>query len=476
VPNLFFYVGTIFLREDASLPDNVGKEAQFALRNLLPDDMGWETVCNTNSETAGKPDVAGKRSFTYSNGGVTGASLLEGLMSSFKNSALQAVVSEDVESTAVLASAQGKVKIHESEISNSSGRISKEELDGLIAELVQRVKGRGQLFSVADCNSFHNVAYILGSVALHRKPAPVLLINIDQHKDIGGVDKFGFVASDRWATSMLASLSCGAYVVLGSGGSGSGSQIACQVKLRDGNPTNVKLTSLPKQTLVGSGLASALETAFDTLQGDEYLDELFQSVYITVDRDCMRQNWTQWGERAAVIDNYQEVIKILTAVMTALKNIGSAKLVGMDITGLPEYGCGPGSSLDPIDLLTGKTSSSPYKYSDMRKEIAAYHDFFSTWANTGVVSSGGIFTSPSAGLRCCTCGNEHGSWRSSALRRWHKCTTCERIYCPQCGSKMKRSDSWIEEEFGGISMERTRLCTGIDFNGTACTGETELID
>lgn len=479
MPNLFFYVGAVFLRENGQAPIDVRREAQFAMQNLLPRDMSWERVSNVDAGTAGRPDQAGTRTFRHSKDASSG-SYAEQILGSLRKSALDKVrgaerdVHQDIESTSILAKPTGpKVTISNQQLSNSSGRIQKTELDTLIAGMINNLDS-GKLFAVGDCNSFHNVAYIFGNVALHRKAAPILVLNIDQHKDIGNTSN-GFVASDTWGTSMLLNVPVGAYLVAGSGGKSGGSQLVGQYKARGGNVTTFKPTqSVTTQNATsGTGLGGALNAALTELQVGGCMNELVQSVYITVDRDCMVDNWTQWADIAAIFTNCKKVIAFLDEFMTQVIAVSpTAQLVGMDITGLPECGFGPVVIDEEAGTMAPDTNR--YRYAQIRAEISAYHDFFSKWANRNVQGSQGYIKSASTGLRCCSCGTEHGYFRSSYFGRWHRCDTCHRVYCSKCGGKLERANALPSLLL--IDTTRERSCEGVNFNGQVCPGVTELID
>ena len=95
--------------------------------------------------------------------------------------------------------------------------------------LVTRMKAskaeiRWPLFSVGDCNSFHNDAYVTGAYALDLGQAedgdvdaPTLIMNFDQHRDLGSAPA-PLVRSDGWGAQLMCRYKRAAYVVIGAGG------------------------------------------------------------------------------------------------------------------------------------------------------------------------------------------------------------------------------------------------------------------
>lgn len=67
----------------------------------------------------------------------------------------------------------------------------------------------------------------------------------------------------------------------------------------------------------------------------------------------------------------------------------------------------------------------------------------------------------SYGDLCIECGDRHGWFRSSALHAWHRCTTCQAVYCPRHGRGLLGKLAWNDP---------TRRC-----GQPSCLGRTMLI-
>ncbi|MGV7224256.1 MAG: YbhB/YbcL family Raf kinase inhibitor-like protein [Nitrospinales bacterium] len=63
----------------------------------------------------------------------------------------------------------------------------------------------------------------------------------------------------------------------------------------------------------------------------------FEYVFISIDLDCVKENYTQWGDKSSVINDTSDLIEVLKNVTSPLFNKDKANLIGFDITGLPEH-------------------------------------------------------------------------------------------------------------------------------------------
>lgn len=387
--NLFLYTGTTFLRQDGQARAGTAGEAQFAYTNMLfqGHNVVWQTLHNVDPETSGTRE-GGSRRFRYLRGhapNMLGTRLHTVLTTASIRKNARMIDVEDGprvgEKVYFTSDEIGKARTDPTEVDilevgNSSGRVPLKQANNLVNDVIQVADLTTPLFSVGDCNSFHNSAYFLGSLALHGKAGPVLIVNVDQHMDIGTVGgERDVVSSDGWAKQLLNRVNTGAYLCLGCGGTTEmAGQNVCLYKAAGAAVTGwptfraaLNGAKINKAELVADNTANLqahLQTILTYLQTQ--LGQDFASIYITVDRDCMKKNYTQWGELGAVIATPAIVRRILTTVMEAMGVVApAAALVGMDITGLPEEGEGPGDG--------------SFRYQDVKDELRAYHDFLHDW-------------------------------------------------------------------------------------------------
>jgi len=65
-----------------------------------------------------------------------------------------------------------------------------------------------------------------------------------------------------------------------------------------------------------------------------------------------------------------------------------------------------------------------------------------------------------AGERCVNCGEVHGML-PSVVNKWHRCTRCGAIYCPDCGRALPGKSSALSgERMCNISFGGDRPCGG----------------
>lgn len=69
-----------------------------------------------------------------------------------------------------------------------------------------------------------------------------------------------------------------------------------------------------------------------------------------------------------------------------------------------------------------------------------------------------------AGERCVKCGATHGIM-PSVVNKWHRCTKCGAIYCPDCGRALPGKESAFSGE---------RRCDASFGGQAACGGRTVL--
>lgn len=68
------------------------------------------------------------------------------------------------------------------------------------------------------------------------------------------------------------------------------------------------------------------------------------------------------------------------------------------------------------------------------------------------------------GETCNKCGAVHG-FTPSVVNKWHKCTRCGAIYCPDCGRKLPGKTGLIQGE---------RICNNSFGGHKPCEGRTTL--
>ena len=69
-----------------------------------------------------------------------------------------------------------------------------------------------------------------------------------------------------------------------------------------------------------------------------------------------------------------------------------------------------------------------------------------------------------AGERCVKCGEVHGLL-PSAVNKWHRCSECGAVYCPDCGRDLAGKEG---------PLSGTRRCEISFGGGRPCGGRTEL--
>ncbi|UCF14170.1 MAG: hypothetical protein JSW59_12220 [Phycisphaerales bacterium] len=250
-------------------------------------------------------------------------------------------------------------------VANCSGRSTVYYLDQLVDKLENAIEADDHVFAVCDCNCFHNSAYVFGLLALNRRvnqeasaeplecPAkigkelnvldeyvctPVLIVNIDQHNDFKREE--GRVDSDGWGQPLLRKFDYGAYVAVGLAG---GANLV-GIKTLDEEPKAIKpgvqlptLFDYQETIRRGNDAYKRVKAKFQKLwiKLEKEMKFPFKYAYLTIDRDCMAFNHTQWGHRGSIFKNRFNVYYVADAIIESFREIGIA-LAGLDVTGLPE--------------------------------------------------------------------------------------------------------------------------------------------
>ena len=254
------------------------------------------------------------------------------------------------------------------------------------------------LFSVWDCNCFHTSGYLMGKYAFDcasaDKSKTLIVVNIDQHSDAGSL-KQNYVSSDQWGYPLIRAFGKGAYVSLSTCGPKPGPEtivVESHVnKLKHGSFEGKKVSQMGDPSIDSwirkkhlDGLISKEEKTRQ--QSSEALSDHwkalltllgspdgFDYVFLTIDRDCMKNNFTQWGDGKSILNDYKQVDAVANAVLETLTAYKKTKLVGFDVTGLPEnceyLKCNP-CTKSPKALNIGKILNS------VSKELSTYYETF----------------------------------------------------------------------------------------------------
>ena len=213
------------------------------------------------------------------------------------------------------------------EPANCSSRVPKGQLDSFVTGLVE-LNGLSSLgfpvFSVCDCNSFHTSGYLWGLYAAKMakkkkmKTGPIAVINFDQHSDSGGPTQ-AIPKSDAWGCLLVNSIckmGCGAcFVSVFNGVNGASSKVYA----RGG-----KGEALPRKI-------DGTYTEFWN-KAKNYFGEDVKYVFVSIDRDCLKGSLTQWGD-----GYFESFSKLSQAMKDLLEPLSEARMIGFDITGLPEH-------------------------------------------------------------------------------------------------------------------------------------------
>jgi hypothetical protein len=302
---------------------------------------------------------------------------------------------------------------------NYSGRTLVSSLDAAVDLL--REQYEGPVFSVTDCNTFHTSGYLWGRFALdsaikRHGDGAVLIVNFDQHRDYNAAKDL--VKSDGWGEPLLKNYQ-GAFLNIGCQGILNPTSlgfVAAYKGATAGAPSMAAPLRIPGDCKVVQGDLSGLgiiEDAsinrhaphYDTVQPKvdvlrdkipkllRYLEQQagapFRYLFVTVDRDCMLNNGTQWGNIQPPFLDYRRLLAVMEIVISTARESG-ALFTGMDITGLPEahgdlsappvkYGnsiSGMPPAPSPEEMITG-----------LREELGAYNQLFSAYGPKASASS-----------------------------------------------------------------------------------------
>jgi hypothetical protein len=417
---LFGFIGTYLMHGYEAPPDS-GAGYSFALAHFLktmaPEAVGWAYLANVHNSDpkahANRAPVAMKISHREAMSTMISIDFAV----RWVNTWLKGVLPENVGrvpnrfycTAMVLSGANAHVTNVPNSVGipdllqgqgNYSSRTTKVEIDGVVSYMRDRKIQESigfPTFSVWDCNCFHNSGYIMGKYALDsafplttKVNPPVLIVNIDQHSDAGSKTQT-IISSDRWGISLVENYPNSAYLSISSGGSGTGHQIETHYRKGDAKPARVggiaigqaghKFTRTHLDQLFGddAGLRKAARTALkeywvyvlELIFGtDGGTPDHFEFVYLTIDRDCMKDNQNQWGDGKAILADYTEVNKLADGVLGTLVSTGT-RVVGFDVTGLPE----DHTKLTCNSSKTDKPNASAI-LADVKQELAAFQATF----------------------------------------------------------------------------------------------------
>ena len=272
-------------------------------KTLLSKGSNWKFILNTKK----KPFKEGTRSFT--------------LYKSYPNSA------KDCGQFDCASSYWGYggdyILLNNKKVGNTSSYMLREHL----RNWVKGIEVGFPVFSVSDCNTFHTSGYVWSYYAIKKapkslKPLKLAIINFDQHWDSGGSGDV--IGSDHWGNGVLRELdskSRGLYVVVGND--------------NDGKVGLFNAWNKEKADVLGS--LSKHNVNWDHFWNNGGKD--INAVFVTVDRDCLKNHYTQWQD-SSYFDDWEHLRSVMQEVLEPLfdkKRKTKAYLIGVDITGLPEH-------------------------------------------------------------------------------------------------------------------------------------------
>ncbi len=244
---------------------------------------------------------------------------------------------------------------------NNSSMVPKFQLDTFVKNLSTKKLGF-PVFSLSDCNSFHTSGYLWGLYAVMMAEknkltdGAIAIINFDQHKDLDAPTDINApleseknrsrVASDRWGKSLVQALNKDL------------KYDACYLSVcnaPDGKSIAFYASGQEKKDkFEKGGKIDDYESFWKEVE--MYFDRSIRYVFITIDRDVIKNNFTQWGDgsvtnrrvlQQAMFEvlnplfgfktTYEEFLARGDIVNTINKSSLKAMLIGFDVTGLPEH-------------------------------------------------------------------------------------------------------------------------------------------
>ena len=288
-------------------------------------------------------------------------------------------------------------------LGNFSSRCSPVDVQGVVDYMrdpnLKKTLG-WPLFSVWDCNCFHTSGYLMGKYAFDCAPSAknktIIVVNIDQHSDAGSV-KQNYVSSDQWGYPLIKAFGRGAYVSLSTCAQDPGPEttvVESHVnQYKHGSFQGAKVSPFPRRSTsieqwiqkkhLDGLISKEEEKRQESLEAisDHWKALLallgspagFDYVFLTIDRDCMKDNFTQWGDGKSILNDYKHVDAVANAVLKTLTTNKKTKLVGFDVTGLPEnceyLKCNPCTK-------SRKALNIDKVLSSVSKELSTYYETF----------------------------------------------------------------------------------------------------
>ncbi|NOK37583.1 hypothetical protein HMI49_30735 [Corallococcus exercitus] len=271
---------------------------------------------------------------------------------------------------------------------NKSSAVPKEQMDAFIDGLVAlRPEVGFPLFTICDNNSFHTTGYLWGFYAVKALKArgkldgPVVILNFDSHSDAGS-QSARFVASDRWGGMLVNAIKAegvpGGYLSTFNHIQGKGNHFVCAggtVGAAPAKPTiGAEVLAIPNMVDREARLREIFSEFWKQVK--DHFGAPIKYVFFTIDRDVLRNSFTQWGDGA--INGPTDLIPYLRAALGPLlvgteSQPATAKLIGFDITGMPETR----QRIDGRKPADG--FESPAKvWDDMRAELTSMREFAAT--------------------------------------------------------------------------------------------------
>jgi hypothetical protein len=297
-------------------------------------------------------------------------------------------------------------------LSNSSSAVPKDYFDKFVTRLTSAGLGF-PVFSLSDCNCFHNSAYLWGLYSLSMAHAgdttPLIILNFDQHID-AGMSKTEDVASLGWGVPLLRNAVSGCYMSIGNDTRG-----ATYAFLKKPDPSAKSKVEKQKSTITDLGKAplkgvflnnhigklgkaqipEEFVRAFCGISADQdgkvsgdwqtWWDELHTMlgkpacvyVFIAVDRDCLTGHHTQWQNNRTYFKKVDDLVNCMKTALKSLENVQNCLplVIGMDVCGLPEHA----ALTEFVKMLDETNEEKIDKESEvwdgMRAELKEYLEF-----------------------------------------------------------------------------------------------------